>query len=70
MRPSQCSLTGMEWHKQTTITFSVGRATWTYHATVSVVFDRDGMEQTNNNNIVSREDHATVSVEFDGDGMG
>ena len=30
----------------------------------------DGMGQTKNNNIVSREYHVAVSVEFDGDGMG
>ena len=30
----------------------------------------DGMGQTKNNNIVSRDYHAAVSVEFDRDGMG
>ena len=61
---------GMGCDKQPTITSSARRMTWTYHAAVSVEFDRDGMGQTNNNNIVSGEYHAAVSVEFDGNGMG
>ena len=61
---------GMGCDKQTTITSSAGRMTWTYHAAVSVEFDRDGMGQTNDNNIVSGEYHWAISVEFNVDRLG